>query len=219
MIISITSLKGGVWKSTLSQNLAVCLAHQGHRVVIIDADANNSCEYWSGLRKEELPKVSVFSISDSDALKKNIQALHQDYDFVIIDGTPSLSKLVSIIMLLWDIVLVPIRPSGLDLHATQTFLKRLEEVKILKPSLKAYLLLNQYDAHLNFSQEVEEVLQTLTLPLLQTTLKTRISYVEAVTLGLGVIEHKDEKAKQEMLNLIQEIQATFNSVNRCYEPA
>lgn len=188
-------------------------AHKGYKVVIVDTDTNHSCEYWSGLRSTELPKVSVFSISDGSALTKNITALQQDYDLVIIDGTPSLSKLVSIIMLLGDIVLVPIRPSGLDLHATQTFLQRLEEVRLTKPDLQAYLLLNQYDAHLKFSQEVEQVLQKIALPLLKSSLKNRIAYVEAVPLGLGVIEHKDEKAKQEMQQLSKELMQLIQSFN------
>lgn len=108
-------------------------------------------------------------------------------------------------MLLGDIVIVPIRPSGLDLHATQTFLQRLEEVRLTKPNLKAFLLLNQFDASLKFSQEVEQVLQKIALPLLKSTLKSRIAYVEAIPLGLGVMEYKDEKAKKEIENLGQEI--------------
>jgi len=38
MIISISSLKGGVGKSTIAQNLAVCFAHQGYTVCIADAE-------------------------------------------------------------------------------------------------------------------------------------------------------------------------------------
>ena len=38
MIISVTSLKGGVGKSTITQNLAVCFAQSGYRVCIADAE-------------------------------------------------------------------------------------------------------------------------------------------------------------------------------------
>ena len=37
-VLTITSGKGGVGKTTLSANLGVALAMRGHRVVIIDAD-------------------------------------------------------------------------------------------------------------------------------------------------------------------------------------
>ena len=38
MIISFLNQKGGVGKTTLSVNVAACLARRGHRVLLIDAD-------------------------------------------------------------------------------------------------------------------------------------------------------------------------------------
>ena len=59
MIISITSLKGGVGKSTITQNLAVCFAHMGYNTCIVDADTNQSSLKWAGLRPENLPLIFV----------------------------------------------------------------------------------------------------------------------------------------------------------------
>ena len=73
MIISVTSLKGGVGKSTIVQNLSVCFAHMGYRVAIVDTDTNASSVHWSGIRDEENPPIMVFGILDSNALRKNIQ--------------------------------------------------------------------------------------------------------------------------------------------------
>jgi len=85
MIISITSLKGGVGKSTISQNLAVCFAHMGYKVAIVDADLNDSCERWSGMRdNEEHPPVMVVSIDSPQALRNNVKLLARDYEIIII---------------------------------------------------------------------------------------------------------------------------------------
>ncbi|HNI43086.1 MAG: AAA family ATPase [Chitinophagales bacterium] len=208
MIISITSLKGGVGKSTLSQNLAVCLAHIGYKVAIIDTDTNASSVHWSGLRPDNLPSVAVFGISDSEALSKNAKKLVQDYDIVLIDGTPSLSRLVSTIILLGDMVLIPIKPSALDVWATEKFIEKYDQASVIK-DVKAYFILNQYDANLSFNRDSKEVLSDLNIPILKSTLKTRVAYVEAVVQGLGVYEYKDKKARDEMAALCNEIVTLF----------
>ncbi|MDF3472419.1 ParA family protein, partial [Sulfitobacter sp. M57] len=50
MIISFLNQKGGVGKTTLSVNVASCLARQGHRVLLIDADKQGSATTWASLR-------------------------------------------------------------------------------------------------------------------------------------------------------------------------
>lgn len=211
MIISITSLKGGVGKSTLSQNLAVCLAHIGYKVAIVDTDTNASSVHWSGIRPEHLPPVAVFGIADSDALSKNVKRLLADYDLVIIDGTPSLSRLVSTIIVLGDVVLIPIRPSGLDLWATEKFIEKYEQAQALKGKVKAYFLMNQYDPNITFNRDSREVLQDLDIPTLPIAIKSRIAYVEAVVQGMGVYEYKDKKAREEMVQLTNEVLALLRS--------
>lgn len=205
MIISVTSLKGGVGKSTIVQNLSVCFAHMGYRVAIVDTDTNASSVHWSGIRDEEYPEVMVFGISDSKALRKNIQKIQNDYDIILIDGTPSLSKLVSTIILLGDIVLIPIRPSGLDLWATEKFIEKYEQAKTLKEDVNAYFVLNQYNENININRETKDVLNELEIKTLKTTIKSRIAYVEAVVQGIGVYEYRDKKAKKEMTELTKEI--------------
>lgn len=205
MIISVTSLKGGVGKSTIVQNLAVCFAHMDYRVAIVDTDTNASSVHWSGIRDEGLPEIMVFGISDSSALRKNIQKIQDDYDIILIDGTPSLSKLVSTIILLGDIVLIPIRPSGLDLWATEKFIEKYEQAKTLKEEVNAYFVLNQYDDSVNINRESRDVLNELEIKTLKTTVKSRIAYVEAVVQGIGVYEYRDRKAKEEMTTLTKEI--------------
>ncbi len=205
MIVSVTSLKGGVGKSTIVQNLAVCFAHMGYRVAIVDTDTNASSVHWSGIRSEEYPPIMVFGISDSNALRKNIQKIQNDYDIILIDGTPSLSRLVSTIILLGDIVLIPIRPSGLDLWATEKFIEKYDQAKTLKEDVKAYFVLNQYDEKININKETKDVLDELEIGSLNTTLKSRIAYVEAVVQGIGVYEYKDSKAKKEMTTLTKEV--------------
>lgn len=205
MVISVTSLKGGVGKSTLAQNLAVCFAHTGYKVCIADADTNQSSLRWSSLRSEDLPLVPAFGVPER-TLGANIKQLAKDYEVVIIDGTPSLDRISSKIILLADLLLIPILPSGLDVWATEQFLARYEDAQVEKEqSISAYMLLNQYQDNLLFNKEVKEAIGDIGIGLLEHTLRNRIAYREVVIQGKGVVEYKDAKAKQELLGVYSEI--------------
>ncbi len=207
MIISVTSLKGGVGKSTLSQNLAVCFAHMGYKVAIVDADVNDSSERWSGLRDmDDNPPIMVASIDSPQALRNNVKLLQRDYEVIIIDGTPALSKLVSTIMLLGDIVLVPIKPSILDIWATERFQERYEDAVATKgEDIPGYFILNEYDSRMKFNIEAKEAMSDLGFETLKTTIKTRLAYKEVIQDGKGVYESSNKTAKQEMTNLANEV--------------
>lgn len=215
MIISITSLKGGVGKSTLTQNLAVCFAHSGYRVCIVDADLNQSSLKWSGLRPENLPSIFVSGQHDDSALAKNVKLLNEQYDLVLIDGTPSLSRTTSKILLLADLVLIPILPSGLDIWASEMFIDRLRDaIDQKEKAIPAHFILNQHDDRLSLDRETREALVDLEgIGLLQTALKTRRPYRRAVIEGMGVYEYNDPKAKEEMVALATEITGIIRSLN------
>ena len=57
MVIGITNLKGGVGKTIVSQNIAVCLANQNYSVCLVDTDTNQNSVSWAGLREENQSEV------------------------------------------------------------------------------------------------------------------------------------------------------------------
>ena len=206
MKIGITNLKGGVGKSTITQNLAVCFAHLGFKTVIVDTDTNQNSLSWFGARDKDLPNINVVGVSESEALNKSVDNLHQDYDIVLIDGTPNLSKMATRIILASNILLIPIRPSAQDFRTMDEFFKRYEDAKEFRDDIPAFFILNEFSeqkkVHEGILQQIEV---SFNVPVLKSKLNSRVAYTEVSIIGKGVYEYSDEKAKKEMVNLTNEI--------------
>ncbi|MEM9886365.1 MAG: ParA family protein [Bacteroidota bacterium] len=206
MKIGISNLKGGVGKTTITQNLAVCFAHINYKVCIVDTDTNQNSLSWYGARDEELPEVTVVGATDSRALNKTVDSLHKDYDIILIDGTPNLSEMTTRIILASDILIIPIRPGAHDFRTMEEFFSRYAQAKEFRDDIPAYFLLNEYSAKKNVHQGIRSMLENeFEIPILETTLKTRVAYAETSITGTGVYESADTKAKNEAISLTNEI--------------
>ena len=205
MVIAVTNLKGGVGKTTIATNIAVCLAHQNYDVCIVDTDlGQQSSMEWSGNRGEDLKPIPVFGINVKQ-LNKEVEGLKKRFDIVIIDGTPHLSELADRTILASDILLIPLTPSVYDFRGFEGFLQRFEQVKSVKPSIDAYVILNRVVPNTNVSKDIQEAVEAYQIQMLKTRLVSRISYVDTASEGKGVVEYKDKKAKDEMMELTAEI--------------
>lgn len=205
MKIGISNLKGGVGKTTLSQNLAVCLAHVGYKVCIIDTDRNQNTISWIGEREESLPKILAVGLTDSKALSSAVDQLDENHDFVIIDGTPSLGEMTTRVILASDLLIVPILPSGHDIRSMQLFFERYEQAKEFRENIPIYFFINQFSENIKLHQSIRDLLNDFGVEVLETKFNRRVAYAETSVNGKGVIEHTDEKAIQEVTEFTREI--------------
>jgi chromosome partitioning protein len=205
MVIAVTNLKGGVGKTTIALNLGVTLAHRDYKVCVVDTDTEQrSAVKWSGQRDESLRSVPVFAVGEK--LNKEVEALNKDYDFVIIDGTPQLSERANRTILASDVILIPISTSGFDFWSFEHFVERYNQAKTFKETVQAFVLLNKFSETKNISKEIREALSEFEIPVLKTTMGERVAYQETTIQGLGVVEYKDKKAKDEINKLTDEIE-------------
>ena len=214
MKIGITNLKGGVGKSTITQNLAVCFAHQGYKTVIVDTDTNQNSLAWFGARDKDLPNINVVGVAESEALTKSIENLDQDYDIVLIDGTPNLSKMATRIILTSDVLIIPIRPGAQDYRTMQEFINRFNEAKDFRPNIPAYFVLNEFTKSKKVHEGMLEMIESsFDIPVLQNKINSRVAYTEVSIIGKGVFEYSDLKAKEEIRNLTKEVLKEAKKLN------
>ncbi len=205
MKIGITNLKGGVGKTTITQNLAVCFASMGFKTCIVDTDTNQNSLAWCGVRDENLANITVVGATDPKAVGKTVENLHRDYEVVLIDGTPSLSEMTTRIILSSDLLIIPILPSAHDFRAMTPFFERYEQAKEFKADIPAYFLINQFSHSGNIYKGMREAIGSFGLPVLKSNVNKRAAYVETALDGRGVYESTDNKAKNEMVELTREI--------------
>jgi chromosome partitioning protein len=94
-IIALLNQKGGVGKTTLSVHIATALAagseEERHKVLLIDADPQGSALDWAAARTApaRFPVIGL----PKPTLHREIPALAQGYEWVVIDGPPRVNEL------------------------------------------------------------------------------------------------------------------------------
>lgn len=115
-IIALFSQKGGSGKTTLTVHLAVAAQQAGLKVAVFDLDPQESAVAWYRTRGQNSIPVTL-SIPDSQITRAIDGALHDGFDLVLIDSPPHSSPVAARIVAAADLVLVPVRPSPMDVAA------------------------------------------------------------------------------------------------------
>lgn len=205
MIVGFINQKGGVGKSTLSQNVAARLASTGARVLLIDADKQATTMDWAESREEPAPFTVVAMARDNmahDAIR-----MAADYDHTVIDGPRDAEKITRNVIIASDTVIVPIEPSAFSINAAKTTISQIEECAIIKPHLKAALVISRKINGTVIGSDIRELAGSSGLPILASDIATRVSFPEAGTLAQTIFEYQPtSQAAKEIIALCDEIE-------------
>lgn len=204
--IAIISEKGGVGKTTLSINLGVAAALKNKAVAIIDLDPQASSSEWGDLRKSESPAI----IATPAARLNNVVATAKEegFDLLILDTAPHGESTALNAAKISDVILVPCRPSLLDLRALKN---TIDLIKLAKKS--ATLILSCVPSRGTLGEEAETVLRDYEFPLCPIKISDRTAFMRSLTEGLGVQEYERRgKAAQEINQLYQWVESQLKKV-------
>ena len=204
MIISFLNQKGGVGKTTLSVNVAGCLARQGHRVLLIDADKRGSATTWASLR-EDAP-FQVVSMARANMARDALK-LAQDYDHTIIDGPPHAEEIARSCIVASDFVALPIEPSGLSTWASDLTVRQVKEAQEFKSTLKCGFVVSRKIGKTVIGRDIRNMAAEAGLPILESEIEQRVAFAEGMTMGQTIFEWAGESnAAREIEHLTKEIE-------------
>jgi chromosome partitioning protein len=134
--IALVSQKGGAGKTTLALHLAVEAAQRGQRTLLIDLDPQASTARWADRRKGQEVDIDVANEQSARLDAALAAASREGYDLAVIDTAPNADQTALRAARAADVVLVPCRPSILDLDAIAA---TLELCMIAKASARVVL--------------------------------------------------------------------------------
>jgi chromosome partitioning protein len=204
VITAIVTQKGGAGKTTIALNMAAALASDGRKVLLVDADPQQTAQDWAAIRSTP-PPFQVIGLS-KPILHRDLPKLARDYDEVIIDGAPRNYEVARSAIAAADLVLIPVQPSGADFWAARETVALVKEAHGFKEIQKSYFVVSRKIGRTVLSRSILEALATFELPILKAGTSQRIIYAETMTAGSTVIEtHPYSDASFEIRRILKEL--------------
>lgn len=153
-------------------------------------------------------EIELIGINEKEyILKRAVEKIRENYDFIIIDCPPSLNMLTINAMTTADTVLVPIQCEYYALEGLSQLLHTVNLVKQrLNPSLEMEgVVFTMYDARTNLSlQVVENVKSNLNQTIYKTIIPRNIRLAEAPSHGLPINIYDSKSTGAESYRLLAE---------------
>ncbi|SPA23663.1 Cobyrinic acid ac-diamide synthase [Cupriavidus taiwanensis] len=207
-IITVFNQKGGAGKTTVACNVAGTLGLRDHKTLLVDMDEQSTASIWASMAPEDRPfpatPVNLAKIANAH---REIRKFVPDYDFIVIDCPPAIqSSAPSVALLISDLALIPVGPSGGNLWALEQAKKLATNAQATNEALRVRTVANMNQNSTIIRQVFEALAEDEEMPMLKTKLGNRSAYKEAEATGQTVVSLSGAKeAKQEMNRLVDEI--------------
>lgn len=203
MIVSFVNQKGGVGKTTSAINFAASLKRKNYKLLLIDADPQGSATQWHAVENNTAFEVLHHP---EPITKDEIEALSQEYDYLVIDAPPASSDITKSILTVAELSIVPLSPSSLDIWSCKGTLEMIDTAREENPDLDVKLLINRKIPGTRVGREARQSLGIFDMDILDTELCQRVAYIDAMTSGVSVMQYAPgSKAAGEIEDLCEEV--------------
>ncbi len=185
-VIVFASSKGGAGKTTSAVLLATELSAINQRVVIVDADENKPLLKWANRGSHD--GIEVVGASENDIIEV-IASAKSRADFVIVDLEGSKNLCVSYAIGCADMVVVPSKPSTLDIDESAATVKLIKnQEKLIGRDILYRLLLTQTAAAIesNTTKNIKADIERHNIKRLTVEVIDRDPFKEMFTVGCGL---------------------------------
>jgi chromosome partitioning protein len=139
--------KGGTGKSTVATEFACILAGQGKKVLLVDADDQQTATKFTRVRTEDqpdAPQYTCIQLRDKSVRAETLK-LKDAYDHIIIDtgGRDTTSQRAGLSIA--QIMLAPFAPRDFDLDTLDKVETIVSEIQNINPELQAFSFINHAD--------------------------------------------------------------------------
>jgi len=191
-VVVVANPKGGVGKSTLSTQIAGYFASQNHRVMLGDADRQQSSRLWLSLRPGNTPPIRSWDIGEDQIAKPPKGTTH-----LVLDTPAGLhGKRLKDILKRAHKVVVPLQPSVFDIFATQDFLNELAD-SARAAKIDIGIVGMRVDERTRAAEQLHKFVETTGLPVLGYVRDTQ-NYVQLAARGLSLFDLAPERVARDL---------------------
>ena len=208
-VIAIINQKGGTGKTTLATNLAFALGASSG-VLLLDADPQGSARDWHDSRSQTMTGLRVQGVEERSLLQE-ARLRSPDYDWVIIDGPPGITRTSAEAVRAADLVLIPAKASPFDVWAASDIVEAVRaRQQVSGGAPKAAFVITMSRPRTRLGRQVALALAEYNLPILEARTTERVSYPQAAIEGRSVLEGRDQTARNEILAIRGEVERLIN---------
>lgn len=191
-VVVVANPKGGVGKSTLATNIAGFYASRGYKVMLGDADRQQSSRLWLNLRPPGARPISSWDVGDGQLAKPPKGTTH-----VVLDTPAGLhDKAFQQALQIADKVVVPLQPSIFDIYATRSFLDELARHRNAT-HMQVGIVGMRVDPRTIAADKLQEFTASLGLPVLGYLRPTQ-NYIHLAARGLTLFDVAPGKVERDL---------------------